>query len=148
MMIDVWMIVRNIIVFMLVFVVKMRDVSGMKVFVNVCVSYDVVVFVVGNDEWCWGLMFKCVIVAFEYKKYFVRDGDDDVLVFFLCEGWVCVDVDFNVNLCMVFDVVFNDVVLCYVEVYKLLKRFIVELSLRRCREMYGIVFDIEYRLLV
>jgi len=144
--IDARTTVRNTIALTPAFVVKTRDASGMKVFVNVCASHDVAAPAAGNDEWRRGLMPKRVIAALEHKKHSVRDGDDDALVFPLREGRARADVDSNANPCTVFDVAFNDVVLRHAEVYKPLKRLIAELSLRRCRETYGIALDTEYRL--
>jgi len=144
--IDARTTVRSTIALTPAFVVKTRDASGTKVFVNVCASRDVAAPAAGDDEWRRGLMPKRVIAALEHKKHSVRDGDDEALMFPLREGRARADVDADANPCTVFDVALNDVVLRHAEVYKPLKRLIAELSLRRCRETYGIALDTEYRL--
>jgi hypothetical protein len=90
-------------------------------------------------------MPKRVVSALERKRR-AREDADETLMFPLSDGPAREDVDANANSCTVFDIAFNDVVVRHAEVYKPLKRYIAELSLRHCRETYGVELDTEYRL--
>lgn len=124
------------------FVVKTRDATGSKVFVNVCASDLVGAPEDGNDAWVQGLMPRAVARALEAGR-----RDDAALAFPLSCGDGRVDVDATGQPAMVYDVVFNTAALRHAEPFKPLKRFLSELALKRVAEKHTLgTLDSEYKL--
>lgn len=124
------------------FVVKTRDATGTKVFVNVCGSDFVGAPEDGHDAWAQGLMPKAVARALEAGR-----RDDAALAFPLSCGDGRVDIDTMGQPAMVYDVVFNTAALRHAAPYKPLKRFLSELALKRVAEKHTIgELDSEYKL--
>ena len=109
------------------FVVKSRDGNGGKVFINVCGSDEIGVPAAHDDTWREGLMPKEVIRAL---KAGASSASEACLRFPLSAADARVDVDGSGQSCVVFDVVFNSIVMRHAVVFKTLKRFLAELCLK------------------
>ncbi|OUS46112.1 pre-RNA processing PIH1/Nop17-domain-containing protein [Ostreococcus tauri] len=122
------------------FVVKTLDATGTKVFVNVCASEFVDVPDENRESWSQGLMHKSVPRALERTA---RESAPELRFPFSC-GDARIDVDSSGQPAVVYDVVFNSFVLRHAEVYKPLRRFVAELSLRRVAEKHAHTAQISF----